>query len=156
MIQLENVNSTDELQRIAEENLDLLCECGFHKMMMKLELSDKVTMFQTVSLQKVILTSLAELTQFKDGMSALNVCDALKKHPNILYSFYCREFTETLTAGFFCQITFCLFETCFSDSVRELFTEVRFSEKGTNARMSEERTFMFFISYLEQCEETCS
>ena len=34
-----------------------------------------------------------------------------------------------------------------------MFTEIKFSEKGTNARVSEEQAYMNFINYLEVCEK---
>ena len=38
------------------------------------------------------------------------------------------------------------------DTIRKLFTEVRYSEAGTNARMREENVYMFFVDYLDDCE----
>lgn len=38
------------------------------------------------------------------------------------------------------------------DSVRKLFTKVLYSDKGSNVREKEERAFMFFTDYLDQCE----
>ena len=38
------------------------------------------------------------------------------------------------------------------DSIRKLFTEVRFSEAGTNARTREEAAYMHFVDYLDDCE----
>ena len=42
--------------------IDLLTECGFNKPLTKIELSDKVNIIQTVTLHKVILGSLVELS----------------------------------------------------------------------------------------------
>ena len=38
------------------------------------------------------------------------------------------------------------------DSIRKLFTEVRFSEAGTTARTREEAAYMHFVDYLDDCE----
>ena len=46
-----------------------------------------------------MLVSLGETSQFRDGMSVLNVYDAVKSRPDLLYSFYCRDFIDKLTAG---------------------------------------------------------
>ena len=43
-----------------------------------------------------------------------------------------------------------------ADTIRKVFTEVRFSEKGTNDREHEERAFMYFVNYLEDCESGVS
>ena len=40
----------------------------------------------------------------------------------------------------------------FTDIVRKLFIDIKFSEKGSNARQREENTYMFFVDYLEACE----
>ena len=45
------------------DNLDMLIECGFNIPVTKLVLSDKVNIIQTVTLHKVILASLGELSQ---------------------------------------------------------------------------------------------
>ena len=39
-----------------------------------------------------------------------------------------------------------------ADTIRKLFSEIKFSEKGTNERENEERAFMYFVDYLEDCE----
>ena len=39
--------------------------------------------------------------------------------------------------------------------IQDLFKTVHFSEKGTNARIREESTFMLFIDLLNSCEGTC-
>ena len=39
-----------------------------------------------------------------------------------------------------------------ADSVRKLFTEVRYSSKGTSCRVREETAFSYFIDYLDACE----
>lgn len=54
-------------------HIDLITECGFNKPLTKLELSDRVTIVQAVALHKVILSTLAELTQFREGLASLGV-----------------------------------------------------------------------------------
>ena len=39
-----------------------------------------------------------------------------------------------------------------ADKLRKLFTEIRYSTKGSSARMKEEMTFTYFIDYLDDCE----
>ena len=89
----------EELRKLTMDNLDMLIECGFNIPVTKLVLSDKVNIIQTVTLHKVILVSLAELSQFCDGLSSLGVLDALKNHSELLSSFYCQSSDVTLTAG---------------------------------------------------------
>lgn len=39
-----------------------------------------------------------------------------------------------------------------TDSVRKLFTDIRYSEKGSNDRVQEAAAFNFFVDYLDDCE----
>jgi len=49
----------------------------------------------------------------------------------------------------YCNVLF----NFFSDSLRDLFTVVRYSEKGSNERLKEEATYMHFVKYLEEIDE---
>ena len=40
----------------------------------------------------------------------------------------------------------------FSDTIRNLFTDVKFSEKGSNDRVLEEAAYTFFLDYMDDCE----
>ena len=71
------------------DHIDLLLECGFNKPLFKVQLEDKTNVIQTVTLHKVILASLAELSQFREGLSALGVSKALKENPHLLRYYYC-------------------------------------------------------------------
>lgn len=42
------------------------------------------------------------------------------------------------------------------DSIRKLFTEIRYSEAGKNARTREEAAYMHFVDYLDDCERGSS
>lgn len=39
------------------------------------------------------------------------------------------------------------------DFIRKLFSKIEYSQKGSNNREAEERAFMFFIDYLDECEK---
>ena len=41
----------------------------------------------------------AEITQFRKGLSTLGVADTLTNYSSLLYTFYCKEHGEDLTAG---------------------------------------------------------
>lgn len=43
-----------------------------------------------------------------------------------------------------------------TDSIRKLFTDIKYSEKGMNDREHEEMAYMYFIDYLDDCEKGCS
>ena len=76
-------------------------ESGFSKPLTRVGLEDLPNIVQTVTLHGVILRSLAELSQFKDGIEALGVGKAMKKHPYLLYDFFVqgKDLKDLLTAG---------------------------------------------------------
>lgn len=99
-----------QLRQLAFDNIDLFLECGITKPIPKFELSDKVNIVQAIALHKVILGSMAELAQFKEGVSAHGVGDAIKDHPDLLHSYYCTDHHDTLTSG----MNVLFYETCSS------------------------------------------
>jgi len=42
----------------------------------------------------------------------------------------------------------------FSDDFQKMFNQVHYSDTGTNARTKEEQAYMFFIVFLEECEQS--
>ena len=55
------------------DNIKILDECGFGKPITRLKLLDKADLIQAVTLHRVLLKSLAETTQFREGVSVLSV-----------------------------------------------------------------------------------
>lgn len=80
-------------------NVDLLLECGFTKAINQLQMKDKLDIIHTITLHKVILVSLAELTDFREGLGALGVLNALKQHSYLLQPFFCNDALIKLTTG---------------------------------------------------------
>ena len=56
---------------------------------------------QTLSLQSVILDSIGELTQFKDGINSLGVGEAIDNFQAIMRSFYCTDSKTKIGAGIY-------------------------------------------------------
>ena len=136
-------------------HLDVITECGFTKPLTKLELSDRVNIVQAVALHKVILCSLAELTQFCEGLASLGVAKAIATHSDTLRSFYCLDSIKDLTAGMcklFIYTPHMTNNSYVVDDIRKLFTDVKYSEMGCNDRAREEATFILFVDYLDDCE----
>ena len=98
-VQIQMCDSVKVLRDILVENVDLLMECGFTKPLSKAQLADKPTIIQTITLHKVVLVSLAELSQFRKGLCTLGVGDALSQHPWLLRSFFCLQSGDKLTSG---------------------------------------------------------
>ncbi len=101
-LQIESCGDVSLLQQLCMENVDILIDCGFNKPISKCGLEDKVTIVQSVCLQMVVLNTLAELDQFKDGLSSLGVVRAIKEHSSLLQSFYCSASKMQLTSGTQC------------------------------------------------------
>ena len=40
----------------------------------------------------------------------------------------------------------------FTDTFRIMFTDVKYSDLGSNARAVEEQAYMYFVDFLEECE----
>ena len=87
------------MRNTAIANIDLLLECGFTKPVNNLQMKDKADLIQTIALHKVILASLAELSDFKQGLCVLGVADALKQHGSLLRPFFCNDADVNLTSG---------------------------------------------------------
>ena len=62
-------------------------------------MDDKITIVQSVALQRVILKTLGELTQFQEGLQCLGVQKELANHGEILRDFYVKRTRSRLTAG---------------------------------------------------------
>lgn len=98
-LQIRDCQDDETLREVAMSTMDLLLECGFTKPIHKLKRDDRVDIIQTVALHKVILVSLAELQEFREGLKALGVAEALKKHGQLLHPFFCNDDVVELTSG---------------------------------------------------------
>lgn len=78
-----------------------MLDSGYTKPLVRTCLEDIPNIVQTVTLHRVILRSLAELTQFRDGLEALGVGKALTQYSSILYDFFVNSNppNDPLTAG---------------------------------------------------------
>ena len=94
----------EQLKDTLMDEIDIFTRCGFYKPIAKVSLSDKIDIVQTVALQEVILDSLAELTQFRDGMKALGVLSMLQTHKDFFRSFYCTDSVQSLDAGMYVSL----------------------------------------------------
>ena len=84
------MDDPDELRSIVGDNFDLISECGFTKPTSKLTIDDKMTLVQTVALHQVILKTLGELSQFRDGLDTLGVARAMEQ-----YGYFYKSFSST-------------------------------------------------------------
>ena len=52
------------------DNFELISNCGFTKPVTRLNMEDKVLVVQSIALHEVILKTLGELSQFRDGLES--------------------------------------------------------------------------------------
>ena len=141
------------------DSIEILDECGFKKPITRLKLEDKDELIQAVALDRVLLKSLGEATQFRDGLSALSVQESMKKNPDLFMPYYCLTESDVLNSGMCIASHICHTYCCnqfvhifFADKLRNLFTDIKYSEKGSSIRIREETAFMYFVDYLDDCE----
>ena len=70
-------NNVEELSQKSMDSIEILDECGFKKPITRLKLEDKDKLIRAVALHSVLLKSLAEATQFQEGLSALSVQESI-------------------------------------------------------------------------------
>lgn len=88
LLQIESVKTIDDLQSVVLDNFDLMSQSGFTKPTSRLKMEDRVNIVQSVGLHSVILQSMAELFQFRDGLETLKVATAMKNHADLLHDFF--------------------------------------------------------------------
>ena len=87
------------MKDLLNSNASVLLDNGYNKPICNITLCDKQRIIQTVALNQVIISSLAELSQLRSGLSVLGVGDLMKKYPTVLAPFFCLVEKENLTAG---------------------------------------------------------
>ena len=91
------MEDVDELREFVGEKY-IISECGFTKPS-RLSLStDKIDLVQCIALHHVILKSLGELSQFREGLGSLGVLKAIQEHGELLRDFFVIKKSD-LTAG---------------------------------------------------------
>ena len=70
-------------------NYDILIESGFNKPIVTETLNGKDRIVRAITLHSVVLSSLAELSQFRDGIYKIEgLKNILEKHSKIIESFF--------------------------------------------------------------------
>ena len=92
------MEDVDELKEFVGEKFDMISECGYTKPSTRLLSTDRIDLIQCVALHHVILKSLGELSQFREGMESLGVLKAIQEHAEPLRDFFVIKKSQ-LTAG---------------------------------------------------------
>ena len=118
-----SANTQDSLKEVVTENFELLVDSGITKPCANITLEDKVPVVQTVALEKVILRTLGELTQFKDGLQCLDVGKEIICHSEILQEFFVKAANSKITSG--SSFLFYIVHNAFN----EIYASCRYSSK---------------------------
>ena len=71
-------------------NLEFLHECGYNTPIASTKLSDKNKITRIIMIHCVILTSSAEIVQFREGLHQVKGLKAImESHIDLLMTFYC-------------------------------------------------------------------
>ncbi len=83
------------------DNCDAILDSGYNKPLVCAQMEDKTNIIETLCLHQVILKSLGEVQEYRDGLRSLDVANTLIEHGDLLKSFFCNDKTlkEPLTAG---------------------------------------------------------
>lgn len=150
-----STETLEDFKILVLDNFEMISNSGFAKPVTRLTVDDKVTVVLSVALHEVMKT-LGELSQFQDGLESLGVASAMKEH-GVLREFFVKEKSK-LTAGmqvfYSKRVMMLLLPPCYfcADYVRNVFKNIKFSEKGSNAYVREQNAFMMLVDYLEECE----
>ena len=104
----------------------------------------------------------AVLDQLKSGLATLGVLNAMTKYPQVLEPFFVAGLQPSLTAGKFMQhcvayniihisianmvnVSFSNIPSPNTDTIRDLFVTVHYSDAGATERVKEEATYMLFF-----------
>ena len=86
-------------------DINVLVNSEFTKPVAKVELTHKEQICKCIALQKVILVSLAELSQYRDGLYKIEkIKQYLIDYSSLLEPFFCMNKSKLLTAGIFTSI----------------------------------------------------
>ena len=88
----------EDFQTFANEIYDVIIDCGFTKPLSRLVISDKVDVVQSIAFYHVILKTLGELSQFREGLETLKIARSMEQYGELLQEFFVISESE-VTAG---------------------------------------------------------
>ena len=118
-----------------DECLELLLATGFCKPVCNLALDDRPNIIAALLHYHLIARVKAELDQFIEGLSTHDFLNIVRKDPNMWKPFFVHSNSKLTT-----------------DVIKDLFTVIKYSSRGSNHRPDEERTYIFFVDFLDRCD----
>lgn len=98
-LQIKCAPDVSTLRAVVLNDADYTIDAGFSKPIASLTMDSKNELIRVLCLHHVLLKSIAELDQFKEGLESLGVLDIIKSNPNIFESFFTFKTEHALTAG---------------------------------------------------------
>ena len=139
IVQIERItNNNDFFKLLTEERFDFRFDCGYPKPAHMISVDDKKNFISTVTKYLVVYRHLPALYQIRNGFrNCLEFEKIIDAHPNQVWSLLIAEGKPNLKA----------------ESLQQLFT-IKYSEAGSNLKISEVNVVMNFWSYMQDCEGT--
>lgn len=93
---MNNCDTVTALHELLSSNYDWLLDIGFNNSITAIQLTDKDKIARAVKLHYTVITSSAEILQFRDGMYKVEGLQRImENHGNLLLSFYCNSEIKT-------------------------------------------------------------
>ena len=112
------MDDVNDFRKYANEIYDEISDCGYTKAPSRLLITDKVEVVQSVALHHVILKTLGELSQFREGLGTLGIAKAMEQHGVLLRDFFVikeSEVTAGVSHNFVCvDLCPCFLQTTFA------------------------------------------
>ena len=86
--QMQSMVCVEDFRTFANEICDVILDCGFTKPLSRLVISDKVDVVQSIALHHVILKTLGELSQFREGLETSRLPEVWSSIVNSYESFF--------------------------------------------------------------------
>ena len=96
--QMNEATTSESVQTLAKEHIDIILECGYTKSITALTVDDKEDILKALCLHNIIFKCKAELDQMKEGLRTLGVATALEVLPDTFQCLF-TSVEETLTPG---------------------------------------------------------
>ena len=137
-----------------EEVSDLLLQTGYRKPIELLALADKNVVITALLDYHVMLKVKGAMDQYKAGLETLGLLDKIQNDPLHWEPVFTKP-SRKLTPGINLIIIIMhheswLYALNFADDLLSMFV-IRYAEKGSNERPSEEQTYIHFTDFLDQC-----
>lgn len=139
LFQLEAAQTVEEMRALLDsEEFEFRFDVGVSDVSMKLELSDRDRIVQSLATYFTVVRVKAQIDQMIDGLNTLGIYDLIRANPCAMHKLFVSR-PEPITSDFMIR----LFET-------------RLSPEGSNRREDEEQVVMCWVNFIDliECKES--